>query len=230
MTIYNVTDIRGDQIMQVLTDDNDVVLKVAPSDVAAAVVEILSSPRYDGSWRVQCLMHAGGAYEKWEEEEGDTIEDGAPVPKGDIAKTDTELGQISDIAKFDVERQLVFGWAYVTHDTQGNVVVDKSGEFIDDYEELESAAYQFVEKSRVGGDSHQRDMTVNFGPKKVGTMVESMVFTPEKLAKMGLPPGILPTGWWVGFRIEDPEVWKAVKEGKRPAFSIHGSGKKETVE
>lgn len=225
MTVHNVTDIRGNPIMQVLTDENDVVLEVT-SDVATAVKEILSSPRYDGSWRVQCLIHAGGAYEHWTEEEGDTIEDGVSV--GSPVKKDDEFLVI----KMDTDKQLVFGWAYVSHDAEGNVVVDKSGEFIDDYGELEEAAYLFVEKSRVGGDGHAR-ITSEIGTddvaKKVGTMVESMVFTPEKLSKMGLPPGILPTGWWVGFKVEDPEVWKAVKEGKRPAFSIHGSGRREEV-
>jgi hypothetical protein len=225
MTVHKVTDMRGNPIMQVLTDENDVVLEVT-RDVATAVKEILSSPRYDGSWRVQCLIHAGGAYEHWTEEEGDTIEDGvsvgSPVKKG---------GEFV-IAKFDTDKQLVFGWAYVSHDADGNVVVDKSGEFIDDYGELEEAAYLFVEKSRVGGDSHARitsEIGTDDSAKKVGTMVESMVFTPEKIAKMGLPPGVLPTGWWVGFKVEDPEVWKAVKRGERPAFSIHGSGRREEV-
>lgn len=57
-----------------------------------------------------------------------------------------------------------------------------------------------------------------------------MVFTPEKIEKMGLPAGILPTGWWVGFRVEDDALWDSVKKGERLAFSIHGSGVRKEVE
>lgn len=122
----------------------------------------------------------------------------------------------------DADRQLVFGWAYVTHDATGNVVVDKSGEFVDDYEEIETAAYDFVVKSRRGGLDHAKDVTVS-------TLVESVVFTPEKVKAMGIAPGVLPTGWWVGFRVQDPEAWQSVKNGERLAFSVHGTGLRETI-
>ena len=36
------------------------------------------------------------------------------------------------IIKMDNEQQMVFGWAYVTHDAQGQVNIDKSGDFFDD--------------------------------------------------------------------------------------------------
>lgn len=141
---------------------------------------------------------------------------------------DGQWGEVGELAKFDLDKRLVFGWAYVTHDKDGQVVVDKSGEFIDDTDVLEEAAYDFVIKSRVAGDSHQRDLTADTAIQ-VGTMVESMVFTPEKVAKMGLPKGVLPSGWWVGFRIDNDDVWKDVKSGKRPAFSIHGKARKVEV-
>jgi hypothetical protein len=115
----------------------------------------------------------------------------------------------------------VFGWANVTeHD--GRFLLDRQGDFVDDTWQLEKAAYQYVLKSRDGGEMH-----VNRG---IGTMVESFVVTPEKLAKMGLPAGSLPTGWWIGFKIHDDKVWKAVKGGTYVGFSIAGSGKRERVE
>lgn len=131
------------------------------------------------------------------------------------------------VSKVDTDKQLVFGWAYVSHDTYGNVMVDKSGEFVDDYEELEAAAYDFVLRSRRGGVDHSRD---SFGPVVKSTMVESMVITPEKCKALGLPAGVLPTGWWVGFRVEDDELWDSVKKGERVSFSIHGTGVRKEVD
>ncbi len=127
-----------------------------------------------------------------------------------------------EVSKVDEDKRLVFGWAYVTHDKDGQINVDKSGEFVDDYEELEKGAYDFVIKSRAGDADHTNI--------KGSEMVESMVFTPEKIEKMGLAPGTLPSGWWVGFKIEDEEVWRSVKNGKRLAFSIHGRGTRKEVD
>jgi hypothetical protein len=143
---------------------------------------------------------------------------GENMAEAEIAK-DEEMA-LMEISKTEPDKRLVFGWAYTTHDKDGNLVIDKSGEYVDDPDELEKAAYNFVIKSRVQGDMHKRTMAN--GELPVGTMVESMVFTPEKIAKMGLPPGSLPTGWWTGFRVDDDEAWEAVKSGKRKSFSIHG--------
>lgn len=140
-------------------------------------------------------------------------------PLSDVNKGIEAHGEIS---KIDEDRQLVFGWAYVTHDKDGQVSVDKSGEFVDDYEEIEKAAYDFVVKSRAGDADHTNI--------KGSEMVESMVFTPEKIEKMGIPQGTIPTGWWVGFKVEDADLWKSVKEGKRLAFSVHGKGTRKEVD
>jgi hypothetical protein len=127
-----------------------------------------------------------------------------------------------EIAKQDDEQQIVFGWAYVSHDAMGVQQIDKSGEFVPDPEELEKAAYQFVLNSRDGGDLHVR--------KGVSTLVESVVFTKEKCEAMGIPAGTMPTGWWVGFKVHDAEVWKAHKQGQRSSFSIHGKGVRKKVD
>jgi hypothetical protein len=124
-----------------------------------------------------------------------------------------------DISKVDDEQRLVFGYAYVCQNDTGQVV-DKSGDFVEDSEELAKAAYDFVLKSRDGGDWHKR--------VGVSTMVESVVFTPEKIAKMGLPD-TTPTGWWVGYKIHDDEVWGKVKDGTYSSFSVHGKGVRKEV-
>ena len=56
-------------------------------------------------------------------------------------------------------------------------------------------------------------------------LIESFIVTEEKRAAMGLPDSV-PTGWWVGFQVQDPEVWAKVKSGERTGFSIHGHGKR----
>lgn len=133
-----------------------------------------------------------------------------------------------EFSKVDDEKRQVFGWASVT-EIDGKPVVDLQGDYIHPTE-MERAAYDYVLKSRVGGDMHSRvdangnKIEKNDKPLHVSDMIESMVFTPEKVEKLGLPAGSLPTGWWVGFQVNDDEVWKSVKEGGRKGFSIHGMG------
>ena len=126
------------------------------------------------------------------------------------------------VAKLDDDQRLIFGWAYVARSADGEMVWDHSGEAVEKAEELEATAYDFVLASRVGGADHRGDAP--------NTMVESIVFTPDKVAKMGLPDGVLPTGWWVGFHVADDELWALVKSGARPAFSIEGTAVREPVD
>lgn len=125
-------------------------------------------------------------------------------------------------ASVDGDRRLVFGWFYQSHDATGAQVVDHSGEFISDPTELESMAYRYVISSRRGGLDHAPEVTV-------GVLVESMVFTADKARQLGIPDGVLPTGWWGGFYIHDDDTWESVKRGERLAFSIHGSAIRKAV-
>lgn len=135
-----------------------------------------------------------------------------------------------EFSKFDDDERLAFGWASITK-LDGKPVIDKQGDFID-INELEKSAYEYVLSSRVGGEMHRKEVIIEKGaklaPKNVATVVESMVFTPEKIAKMGLPSDF-PEGWWIGFKVNDDEVWKSVKGGKYTQFSIHGVGKRVPV-
>ena len=90
---------------------------------------------------------------------------------------------------------------------------DCVGDIID-VEELEQAAYNFVELYREGGEMHERG--------GCAVLVESVIFTPEKIAAMGIPEGTVPTGWWIGFKVTDDDVWAKVKDGTYPMFSIEG--------
>lgn len=134
------------------------------------------------------------------------------------------LVKAGEIVRKDAAKQQVFGWAYVAYEHDGTLNVDKSGEFVDDIDELENSAYSFVLKSRQGGVEH--DVTT----VGHGTMIESVVFTPEKLEAMGVAKGALPLGWWVGYQIHDEATWRGVERGEYTSFSIHGSATKKAVQ
>lgn len=124
------------------------------------------------------------------------------------------------VMKSDDEKRLVFGWASVAARVGGEQVVDYQDDAIDP-EDLEEAAYRYVAEFGDSGEMHRRG--------GVGHVVESMVFTKEKADALGIPEGILPQGWWVGFRITDDEVWEKVKAGEYSMFSIEGTATREPM-
>jgi len=132
------------------------------------------------------------------------------------------------ISKVDPDQRQAFGWASVT-ELNGEEVVDLQGDTMTT-DELEKAAYNYVLDSRVGGAMHER--LSKDAPRQIGTLIESMVFTDEKIAKMGLPE-TTPRGWWIGFQVEKgpagDEAWDKVKKGKYTSFSVHGVGKRKKV-
>ena len=89
-------------------------------------------------------------------------------------------------------------------------------------DELEQAAYNFVQFYREGGEMHERG--------GCAVLVESVIFTKEKMAAMGIPEGVVPEGWWIGFKVTDDEVWEKVKDGTYPMFSIEGEAVREEVD
>lgn len=125
------------------------------------------------------------------------------------------------IAKSDDDKRLAFGWANVSVSAAGEQLVDYHEDMID-IEELEQAAYKFVEFYREGGEMHERG--------GCAVLIESMVFTKEKQAALGLPEGTVPEGWWIGFHVTDDDVWAKVKDGTYPMFSIEGEAIREPVE
>lgn len=131
-----------------------------------------------------------------------------------------------EISKVDVDKRQVFGWASIT-ELDGEPVYDLQGDYIE-AEEIEKSAYDYVIKSRKGGNNHARN--ADDTPVHSSDMIESFMVTPEKVAKMGLPEGSLPTGWWVGYQVNDDEAWNLVKTGQRTAFSIHGRGNRTPME
>ena len=119
------------------------------------------------------------------------------------------------------DEHLVFGWAWVANGADGRPGVDSQGDAIEP-EELENAAYQYVLLYREGGEMHERG--------GAAVLVESVVFTEEKMQAMGIPAGTLPIGWWIGFKVTDEDVWEKVKDGTYPMFSIEGEAERVEVE
>lgn len=117
-----------------------------------------------------------------------------------------------EVKKIDEELGIVFGWASVSQQADGTLVFDHEGDAIFP-EELEKAAYDFNLEVRKATDSH--DMKT----LGVGNLCESMVFTKDKQAKLGIT---LPIGWWVGFKVNDDLRKKVRDTGERAMFSIGG--------
>ena len=127
-----------------------------------------------------------------------------------------ELRRRFEISKISDEQRIVYGWAYVSE--VGDVgVVDFSGQTADICE-IQKAAHGFVRDSRVGGVMHT---------SLAGEIVESVVFTKELQDALGIDLGRV--GWFIGFQVHDEEVWKRVKSGELPAFSIRGTATVEDI-
>lgn len=135
----------------------------------------------------------------------------------------TEQPREFSVYKTDDEHRLVFGWASVSITVEGEQLEDRQQDMIDP-EDLEEAAYEYVLNFRDAGEEHVPTM------RKKGRLVESCVFTQEKQKAMGIPEGILPVGWWIGFKIEDDGAWQRVKDGTYQMFSIEGRASREPVE
>ena len=124
------------------------------------------------------------------------------------------------IMKSDDEKMLAFGWANVSMRVDGELIEDWQADIIEP-EELENAAYEYVLLYREGGEMHERG--------GVAVLIESVVFTEEKMQAMGIPAGTLPVGWWIGFKVTDDDVWAKVKNGTYQMFSIEGEAERVEV-
>ena len=125
------------------------------------------------------------------------------------------------IIKSDDEKMLAFGWASVSMRVDGELIEDWQNDIVEP-EELEKAAYDYVLLYREGGEMHERG--------GAAILIESVVFTEEKMRVMGSPAGTLPVGWWIGFKVTDKEVWEKVKDGTYNMLSIEGEAERVEIE
>lgn len=163
---------------------------------------------------------------------GDAIAARALHRQSKVAKSADDVEWRATISKVNTDKRLVFGWCSISK-VNGQEVYDLQGDYVP-IETTEDAAYRYMLHSRKGGDMHRRVTKHAFGvkdePLHTADLVESIVVTKEKLDAWGLTEEQLPLGWWVGFKVNDDAQWADVKAGKRPAFSIHGSGVRVPVE
>lgn len=147
----------------------------------------------------------------------------ADVCKNKVNKADKEFHNPPfTITKADEDKRLVFGWALVSADKDGNKLIDHQGDMVDP-DDLEEGAYEYVLNFRDAGEEHIGTL------RKKARMVESCVFTPEKMRAIGIPEGTIPVGWWIGFYVDDDTTWERIKSGKYKMFSIEGKAVREPV-
>lgn len=122
-----------------------------------------------------------------------------------------------NVYKAREDEQLVSGWANVAINKDGSVPLDWQDDVIAPAT-LEKAAINFMLEYRGSGEMHEGDSK--------GTVVESIVFTKEKQAAIGIPEGTVPEGWFITVKVHDPEVFAKVKNGTYRMFSIQGTAKR----
>ena len=139
------------------------------------------------------------------------IEEEIPVPNSMCVDV------LFDITKSKDDEGLVSGWANVAVNADGSLPLDWQDDIIRP-DVLEKAAINFMMDYRGSGVMHQGS--------EQGVVVESMVFTKEKQAALGIPEGTVPEGWFITVKVTNPEVFQAVKDGKYKMFSIQGNAKR----
>lgn len=225
-----------DPVVKMSPDSADVAVKGGLAAARGALRKVKGSKRVRGG----SLVMAGGgsgfaASDAIRSKGGDSSRQyGYSITREDpglasgVGKSDDDdsfgVTWAGEFSKTDDERRQVFGWASVV-EIDGQPVVDRQGDWITP-DEIEKAAYEYVVKSRVGGHQHKR---TDSGAFHASDMIESIVFTPEKISKMGLPDDF-PVGWWVGYKVNDDDTWDKVKKRDITGFSIHGKGKRRAVE
>lgn len=132
-------------------------------------------------------------------------------------RDDCLIDVLFDITKAREDECLVSGWANVAVNADGSLPLDWAGDIIRP-EVLEKAAINFMLEYRGSGVMHQGD--------EQGIVVESIMLTKEKQAAIGIPDGTVPEGWFITVKVTNPDVFKAVKEGKYKMFSIQGHAKR----
>lgn len=151
------------------------------------------------------------------------IDNGVAVLIGELVETaekaagyiETEDARITwSFTKQDDAKRVVTGPVLVpdTADLQGDF------EFAEDIEE---AAFKFMEDARNIGEMHQR-----FGG--IGVPVESWIAREPMFVDKGSEFKIFPRGtWMMSVRVKDDKVWEKVRNGELTGFSIGFRGTRE---
>ncbi len=131
----------------------------------------------------------------------------------DELSENVKLDMVFNVSKSREDLGLVSGWANVSVNADGSIPMDWQDDLIP-IEVLEKAAINFMKDFRESGVMHKG--------KSQGTVVESIVFTKDKQQALGIPEKCVPEGWFITVKIEDPDLFAKVKDGKYRMFSIQG--------
>jgi len=148
------------------------------------------------------------------------LDDGTYIRHDESLYIEQPININVEIFKSNEFEKLVSGWASVAKNADGSLPLDWHDDIIT-AEELEKAAINFMLEYRESGEMHK-------GESK-GTVVESIVFTKQKMEAMGIPEGIIPEGWFITVKIHDDEVFKKVVDGEYKMFSIQGKARRLKV-
>lgn len=127
------------------------------------------------------------------------------------------------VSKTNEDKKQVFGWANIAVTKEGTPIQDLQNDMVEP-EELEKAAYGHVLSFRSTGEQHDPNL------RQKGRLIESIVFTKEKLGAMNIPEGTVPYGWWVGYQIDDDTTWAKIKKGEYQMFSIEGTAQRQPID
>lgn len=211
---YWKKQIKAGNERPVLVSSSDESRVIDGNHTLAAYQELGKTPKVYAMDRITFLNEASEA--------DDTVEYIKQAIKEGKAK-EVQKADNFTIYKADEDKHLVFGWASVSIKVDGEPLEDRQHDLIEP-EDLEEAAYEYVLNFRDTGEEHLP------GYRQRGKLVESCVLTAEKQKAMGIPAGILPVAWWIGFKIEDEDTWERVKNGTYKMFSIEGKANREPVE
>lgn len=122
--------------------------------------------------------------------------------------------------EIDNPAKQVFGWASVSLDSKGELVVDSYDHIIKP-ESLEKAAYESLGKLIVGKEHQAFD--------GIGYIIESFYWDVHKAKRMGLTlTNTAPhAAWWLGIQITNDELWDDIVSGKVGGLSIGFNAKEK---
>ena len=95
------------------------------------------------------------------------------------------------VKKINNEKMQAFGWASVAITENGETLEDWQGDIIEP-DELESAAYKFVDLYREGGEMHERGV--------LGRS-DRVLYDGERRWRQMESRKVPPAGWWIGFQV-----------------------------
>jgi hypothetical protein len=172
-----------------------------------------------GATHKEYLQSMGGEYEEedYDEVSEDRMVEAIRAVVAEIMSKNQAPKQESDfkVVKVDTEQRIVYGWASVTT-YKGQLVVDRQGDVIRT-ETMHKAVNEFMKGVRVGKLMHEGE--------PVGQILHSFPVTKAICDALGIQSDR--EGWITGYYVEDDNLWKSVKAGKYPAFSIGGAAQKE---